>query len=271
MATSDLGATSDFSPIASRYDATRDVPQPLLAACFQRFVHQGLLPAGGVILDAGCGTGQMSHVLAGMGYEVRGYDISREMVAIAQAKCHPEWRARYAVADVRSLPESGDSFDGIVVSKLFQHVGNWQAACQELVRVLRPGACIVQLTDRGAFGNVVRKYFAHCAGVLGYTQRFIGLTPYERTQLAEFFAAHGCESIAMDVTDLSWEKQISYGDALSQLQQRLFAEFWYLPGDVYERILSDTSRWIDSQPGGPGTIEVMTPYLRADVFRKFCA
>ena len=218
MAKGALNETSDFSPIASRYDATRDVPRALSAACYQRLADRGALPANGVILDAGCGTGQMSLVLAEMGYEVRGYDVSPEMVAMAQAKVRPEWRARYAVADVRSLPSNDDRYDAIVVSKLFQHVRDWQSACQELLRVLRPGACIIHLTDRGGFGNAVRKHFARRADALGYTERYLGLSPSKVGRLAEFFVAQGCESIAIDVTDLKWEKLITYGDALVVLR-----------------------------------------------------
>ena len=88
-----FGVTSDFSRVASRYDATREVPETHLAACYERLVRQGLLPTKGVVLDAGCGTGQISLVLAKMGYEVHGIDVSAEMVAIAQGKCRPEWQA----------------------------------------------------------------------------------------------------------------------------------------------------------------------------------
>jgi ubiquinone/menaquinone biosynthesis C-methylase UbiE len=112
-----FGPTSDFSPIASSYDLTRDIPQLCLKACYERLVRQRLLPAQGVILDAGCGTGQISLALAEMGYAVCGFDVSPEMLLIARAKRRPEWRAHYVAADVRSLPVHGIRFDAVVVSK----------------------------------------------------------------------------------------------------------------------------------------------------------
>jgi len=268
MAGSELITTASFSPIASRYDATREVPKAQLGACYERLVQRGLLPGQGLILDAGCGTGQMSLVLAEMGYEIRGVDVSAEMVAIAQAKCGPGLQARYVVADVRSLPEHDASFDAIVVSKLFQHVGDWPAAGRELLRVLRPGACIIEVNDRGAFGNAVRKHFSSRADALGYSQRYIGLDPHDRAPFVEFFVARGCEAVAMEAADLTWEKRVSYGEALSQLRERLFAEFWSLPRDAHERILADTERWIDKQPEGRSKVEVMAPYLSVLAFRK---
>jgi ubiquinone/menaquinone biosynthesis C-methylase UbiE len=260
--------TSNFSPIADRYDATREMPSVQLGACYERLVRQGVLPAQGTIIDAGCGTGQVSLMLAELGYEVRGYDVSATMVGIAQAKCRPEWNAHYAVADVRSLPEPDGVGDAVVVSKLFQHVQDWQGACRELLRVLRSGGCFIELNDRGAFGNAVRRHFAECADASGHRQRYVGLDPHDRGALVAFLLAHGCEEIAVDTTDLKWKKAISHGEALDQLQERLFAEFWYLPNDAYERILADTAHWVDGQPEGRDKIEILSPYLSLQVFRK---
>lgn len=268
MPNTEARKTSSFSPIADRYDATREMPSAQLRACYERLVRQGLLPAQGTIIDAGCGTGQISLMLAELGYEVRGYDISATMVAIAQAKCRPEWKALYAVADVRSLPESDEAGHAVVVSKLFQHVQDWQGACRELLRVLRPGGCFIELNDRGAFGNSVRRHFAGCADALGPTQRYVGLDPHDRDPLIAFLLAQGCEEVSVDTTDLKWKKAISYGEALDQLQQRLFAEFWYLPDDAYEGILADTAYWVDRQPEGRNNIEILAPYLSLQVFRK---
>jgi len=264
-----FGPTSDFSPIAARYDLTRDIPQQCLKACYERLVQQRLLPAQGVILDAGCGTGQISLALAEMGYAVCGFDVSREMLLIARAKRRPERQAHYVVADVRSLPLHGNRFDAVVVSKLFQHVHDWPRACRELLRVLRPGGCIFHLNERGAFGNAVRKYFSGRADALGFTERYLGLR--DRNQLSPFLATLGGERPSIDVTDLKWEKRITYGDALGHLQDRLHAEFWYLPADAYAHLLADTSRWIEQQPGGRETVEHLTPCLVAEIFRKSTA
>ena len=171
------GPASDFSGIASRYDATRDLPLECLLACYARLIERGLLPARGRILDAGCGTGQVSLPLAEQGYDVHGIDISAEMIGIAQAKVRPGMRAHYAVGDVRDVPFDSGSVDAVVVSKLFQHIEDWKSACRELIRVARPGACIIQINERGAFGNAVRRYFARRADELGYAGRYLGLNP----------------------------------------------------------------------------------------------
>lgn len=261
-----LALTSDFSPIAARYDATRDVPEERLQSCYERLIARGVLPRQGRVLDAGCGTGQISLVLAAMGFDVHGFDISREMIDIARRKVLPRWLARYDVADVRTLPVADNSVDAVVVSKLFQHVGDWQAGCRELLRVLPPGRCLIQVNDRGAFGNVVRRHFAARATALGFGERFPGVN--DKAAFGAYLARQGCEAIEIDVSDLTWSKAVVYGDALAQIGERLFAEFWYLPDAVYRQILDETARWVHQQADGPRTVQRMTPWLTVDIFRK---
>jgi 2-polyprenyl-3-methyl-5-hydroxy-6-metoxy-1,4-benzoquinol methylase len=68
----DQSLTSDYSRIASKYDAARDLPEAKLLACYARLAEQNLFPPTGKILDAGCGTGQVSLPLAANGYNVHG-------------------------------------------------------------------------------------------------------------------------------------------------------------------------------------------------------
>jgi len=265
--TAALGRVSDFSPIAARYDATRDLPERFLLACYDRLLERGLFPERGRVLDAGCGTGQVSLPLAARGYEIRGFDISAAMVGIAGAKLSPEWRASYRVGDVRRIPEPDASFDAAVVSKLFQHIEDWQKACRELIRVVRPGSPIVQINERGFFGNAVRRYFSKRADELGFTSRFLGLKPSSGAEASAFMRAEGCEVIPVDMADLRWRSPISHGEALDRIRDKLHAEFWYLPADIHGRLISDTIAWVDAQPQGRKTVEEQRPYLQVEVFR----
>jgi ubiquinone/menaquinone biosynthesis C-methylase UbiE len=262
-----LGPASDFSRVASRYDATRDLPQQYLFACYDRLVEQGLLPAKGTILDAGCGTGQLSLPLAARGYHVHGIDIAVNMIKVAQAKVEAGGRARYVVGDVRDIPLDDRSVDAVVVSKLFQHIQDWRGACRELVRVTRAGAHIIQINERGVFSNTVRRHFAQRADELGYAGRYLGLNPHERSALIEHMKAEGCALMPFDVSDLRWETAISYGEAIGRIEEKLYAEFWYLPDAVHSHLVADTIAWIESQPQGRDTVDRLAPYLSVEVFR----
>lgn len=265
--TREPGSISDYSRIASRYDATRDLPRRSLQACYDRLTAGGLFPPRGTVLDAGCGTGQVSLPLAERGYEVRGLDVSREMIRLARSKVRPGWKARYAVGDVRDIVDSDGSFDAVVVSKLFQHIEDWTAACRELIRVVRPGCPIVQINETGAFGNAVRRHFRKRADELGYSGRYIGLNPHSNKAITTFMASQGCHVARLDMTDLGWDVAISYGEALSRIEERLFAEFWYLPAEIHDRLVADTLAWVEAQPDGRDTMDHLKPYLVVDAFR----
>ncbi|HEX8262559.1 MAG TPA: class I SAM-dependent methyltransferase [Allosphingosinicella sp.] len=94
---------------AAAWDALRGPDARLERKWLERFAD--LLPAGGRILDIGCGTGRpIAGWLTDRGLRVTGVDSSPALIAIAR-KRFPE--ARWHVADMRALalPER---FDGLV-------------------------------------------------------------------------------------------------------------------------------------------------------------
>jgi len=60
------------------FNGTVDVD---MTSLYQQFI--AALPAQGRELDAGCGSGRDSRVFAGLGYHVKAFDASPEMVAMA--------------------------------------------------------------------------------------------------------------------------------------------------------------------------------------------
>jgi SAM-dependent methyltransferase len=262
-----FGLASSFSTVAPHYDATRHIPAASLHACYDRLIAAGLFPGHGRICDAGCGTGQISLPLAERGYVVAGYDIAAEMVRLAQAKCRSGWQASYAVADVRALPEADAAFDAIVVSKLFMHIADWELACRELIRVARPGAPLVHIRDRDAYGQAVRRHFTNRIRAAGIDTLFLGPDPGSSAELVAFMAAQGWTRIPVAMSDIAWRFETSAGDTLRGLRERIFAEFWYVPEAVYAQALADTEAWAEAEPGGLDRTEIMTPYLAVEVFR----
>jgi ubiquinone/menaquinone biosynthesis C-methylase UbiE len=258
-----LGPTSDYTRVAQVYDRTRNVPGDVLRDCFLRACAAGLLPAAGLILDAGCGTGQASQPLPGLGFEVRGYDATPAMVAIATAKCKGT-NARYLVADVRRLPEPDRTFDGAVAAKLFQHVGDWRLGVCEIVRVLKPGACVFVLDERGP-KNPVREAFAQRLKHAGVSPHLPGSR--DAREIAAAFVEEGCRSEPFDAAGLTWNVEFRFGDALAQLRDRLSAEFWSVPDAEYQRALAAAAAAVNAQPQGEKTMAVIEPHLSVAVFR----
>ncbi len=118
----------------------------------ERLVREADLPAGGLILDAGCGPGLVSVVLLNAGFRVVGADLSREMIERARNRCASHGgRARFVQVSVfdRQLEAMGP-FDGALSRFVLHHVVDPSAFVQRQVELLRPGGVLVvsdHLTD----------------------------------------------------------------------------------------------------------------------------
>lgn len=99
------------------------------------------LPAGARVLDAGCGTGNLSRPLGERGYEVLALDSSPHMLKRAQIK-NPH--LRFQSGDLGGeLPFDDASFDAITCSNVLYTLPNPSAALREFRRVLKPGGRLV--------------------------------------------------------------------------------------------------------------------------------
>ncbi len=111
------------------------------------------LPAGGTVLDAGCGVGDHAIRLAKRGYRCIGIDISRLILARARDRLARERladRIKLLCLALEDLPFPPDSFDAIHCRGVLMHVPDWQRALNNLCRVLKPAGRIVILEDNDA-------------------------------------------------------------------------------------------------------------------------
>jgi ubiquinone/menaquinone biosynthesis C-methylase UbiE len=98
------------------------------------------------VLDAACGYGRHSSVLASAGYRIVGLDRSPVLLAEARRRSEgTEW-PRWVQGDYRELPFDAESFDAVI--NLFTSFGFFGEeddgrALREFSRVLRPGGALV--------------------------------------------------------------------------------------------------------------------------------
>src|SRR5262249_32197042 len=105
-----------------------------------RFASQ--LAAGATVLDAGCGTGYGTAILAAAEpARLLAVDVSEDAVEVTRALT--EGRAEVAAADLRSLPFEDDAVDLVVCFEVIEHLERREEALGELARVLRPGGTLV--------------------------------------------------------------------------------------------------------------------------------
>jgi SAM-dependent methyltransferase len=96
--------------------------------------------AGGArVVDAACGTGYGSRMLAAAGAkEVRGFDIDAAAVAEAASEAGSD-SLQFARGDVTALAIPDASADLFVSFETIEHIENDDAAIREAARVLQPG------------------------------------------------------------------------------------------------------------------------------------
>jgi len=97
----------------------------------------GLIPPGGTVLDAPCGTGKYFAVLAAAGHRVAGADQSAGMLARARARGIAFSLQRTSLQDQPYAAR----FDAVLTIEAMQHIPpeDWPGVLANLHRAVRPG------------------------------------------------------------------------------------------------------------------------------------
>ena len=92
------------------------------------------------VLDVGCGTGEICLLLAEMGHQVTGIDLSEKMLALARSKAKSSrLKARFEPGDAEALVFNDESFDAVINRHLLWTLPYPKEALQEWKRVLKTG------------------------------------------------------------------------------------------------------------------------------------
>jgi SAM-dependent methyltransferase len=102
------------------------------------------VPAGGSVLDLGCGTGELAGAIAAAGLSATGCDISPEMLHRAAA-ADPAGTVDWVQLDPgwQMLPFGSGAFDAVVVSSVLEYVDDPATVLRECARVISPGGVVL--------------------------------------------------------------------------------------------------------------------------------
>lgn len=148
MRTSTLHGVSDpqsFDHLADRYDRFA----VLVGAELHAWLTRHLPAAGDRALDAGCGTGAHTALLADRFADVLAVDLSAPMVEYARQR-RPRGNVRYEVRDLHELTgEDDDRFDLVLCAYTLHHVPDFGTALEHFHGLVRPGGTVllVDLVD----------------------------------------------------------------------------------------------------------------------------
>lgn len=114
------------------------------------------------VLDAGCGNGYFSRMLAARGAHVVGVEPANGMVTFARDKENELGQGvSYVQADLTRLPDLGDRFDAVVCSMVLIAIPDWKPAMRACVRELRPGGRFVFALVHPAFEQLWHTWQEH--------------------------------------------------------------------------------------------------------------
>jgi ubiquinone/menaquinone biosynthesis C-methylase UbiE len=117
--------------------------------------HDTIYPAGSWVLEAGCGTGAQTIILAGANPKTRFtcVDISEDSMAKARRRVEQAGlsNVEFKVADIFGLPFEDESFDHVFVCFVLEHLEDPLAALASAKRVLKYGGSITVIEgDHGS-------------------------------------------------------------------------------------------------------------------------
>jgi ubiquinone/menaquinone biosynthesis C-methylase UbiE len=116
------------------------------------------LPRGGIALELGCGAGFSSaHIARQYRISVVGTDAEADRVETARRKNSGVDRLSFLVAAATALPFEDASFYLVLSQNVFHHIPDWQAAAEEVARVIRPGGLFL-FSDISGPGTLMRLF-----------------------------------------------------------------------------------------------------------------
>ena len=137
-----------FGDISARYDLMNTLMTAGRHQAWRRIAARALVRPGDRVVDAGCGTGDLTFACLEAGArEVLGLDFARPMLARAREKARDGGAsgAAFALADATRLPVADGSVDGWCSAFVVRNIPDLDAALAEAWRVLRPGGRLAVL------------------------------------------------------------------------------------------------------------------------------
>lgn len=132
------------SSISYEYERIADIKR-------LKFIAESLgkaIPAGGNILDVGCGNGVISRHLGQFGYNVLGIDISQKTIEVATSK-NTLPNVRFEVISAEDLIAQGKQFDAVICSEVLEHLHQPDILLKTLYRSLKDEGTLVVTVPNG--------------------------------------------------------------------------------------------------------------------------
>lgn len=204
-----MAETPTLEFTGERYTPERD--REIAQEHWHRYAFARELAPGRRVLDAACGEGYGSAMMARAGARVLGLDIGADVVAHARARYAAVPGVEYAQADVTALDHLPDaSFDLVLSFETLEHVQDQERMLDGFARLLAPGGLLLVSTpDRHTYTDLTGVENPHHVREL--------YRPELEALLAERFPARRLFGQKLLFTSLMWslDDATSPGQALT--------------------------------------------------------
>lgn len=158
-------------------------------------------PAGSAVLDAGCGEGYLSRILARSGAIVTGVDSSTKLIEAARTQnLTDKLPISFDIANADELPYQDNMFDLVVCNHLINDLHDPGKAISEFARILRSGGRLIILMLHPCFYN---KHAERDQT----TNRLIAVSYFETRNVEQTFEVDGLTS---PVANTAWFRPLEF-------------------------------------------------------------
>ncbi|MBK8987076.1 MAG: class I SAM-dependent methyltransferase [Chloroflexi bacterium] len=228
----------DFSfdqRVARQYEAQRAHPAEVSQSIGQAIAREA--GVGARVLEIGIGTGRIARPVVAAGCRVVGFDVSANMLreVLGDERPFPPHALSLLQADMHDMPFGADSFDAVMAVHVLHLARNWQQVVHEIARVLRRDGAFIQGDDWIDPQSVVGRLRDELRR-LGIALSPNMMPPAAGVSKQQVLADLGGVA-ASEVIAAEWVTWISPAERLQAIENKMDAESWFLPEDIFNTLL----------------------------------
>lgn len=152
----------------------------------------------GAALDVGCASGVSAVILARKGFDVKGLDVSPNLIEQAKRLWKEEKHLEFIVGDAENLPFPDNSMDVCFFGGVIHHFPDYQKVLEETWRILKDGGVLLMVEPNAL--DIVERFSWFYAGKCNLlSPNEYPVSPYElKSRLDDKFEDFKIYPIRMD-------------------------------------------------------------------------